>query len=107
MEVDYFGIIMLLLQNGYTIVEVYSPERKYYFVAMEFVEPYFNSAQSVDYGTIKGTEITEFLKKNDTLSQPTNLIHNLNRYIDEKDVIELKFSKNMQWTRWCNLVSKR
>lgn len=105
--VDYYGIIQLLVNEGFNILEVFAPDRKYYFVVMEFNEPYFNSAQSVDFGVVKGTEISEFLKKNDSLVNPTNLIHNLNNYIDQTDMYEMRFSKNITWVRWANIASKR
>ena len=65
MEINIFQkAIEQLVLEGYTILHIIQPNGEtLYFNVYKWQEGYFNTAQSVDFNTVEGVNITEFLIK--------------------------------------------
>lgn len=95
--------IEVLNEEGYSILQIQVNDSGEYmfFIAYRFQEAYFNSAQSVDFNTVEGINITNFLMQNASLSNNrTNFLGILNRILDSTAFTRLTFSKNIKWYKW-------
>lgn len=99
----YQKAIEQLIMEGYTIIQVAVPhtDEFLFFVVYKWQEGYFNTAQSVDFNTIEGVNITDFLNKN--ASQCSNrsvFLAQFNRVIEEGVLVRCEFNKNATWFKW-------
>lgn len=95
--------IEVLNEEGYSILQIQVNDSGEYmfFIAYRFQEAYFNSAQSVDFNTVEGINITNFLTQNASLSNNrANFLGILKKILVERIVIRLTFSKNIKWYKW-------
>lgn len=92
-----------LVLEGYTILQIIEPSTKesLYFNVYKWTEGYFNTAQSIDFNTVEGVNITEFLTKNAAqCSNRTNFISQFNRVMEEGVLVRCEFAKNTPWYKW-------
>lgn len=94
--------IQQLVNAGNTILQIKDLfEDDLFFVVLNFNPSEFNTAASVDYHFLKGINITEFLDKNINLyNNPTLLIANLDKTIEDSKVMNLEISKGCRWCKY-------
>jgi len=94
--------IQQLVNAGNTILQVKDLfEDDLFFVVFNFEPSEFNTAASVDYHVLKGINITEFLDKNINLySNPTVLVANFDKTVDECQIINMEISKGCRWCKY-------
>ncbi len=86
-----FEVLKIVEDNGYEL----------YFIVYKFQEAYFNSAQSVEFNTVEGINITAFLNKNLNISQNySQFIGALNNELERLDIVRLQFNKKIEWYKW-------
>lgn len=105
MEMDFSifqKAIESLVMEGCTILQVILPDgSSAFFSVFQFTESYFNSAQSIDYNTVEGINVTEFLNKQASqYRNRSSFIAAYNKVIDESPVIQCQFHKNAVWFKW-------
>ena len=103
MELNIFQkAIEQLVLEGYTILQVIQPTGDVlYFNVYKWQEGYFNTAQSIDFNTVEGVNITEFLMKNANMC--TNRLEFLNHFDKEMEngiLVRCEFSKSSLWYKW-------
>lgn len=106
MEINiYQKAIEQLVLEGYTILQIQQPSGEVlYFNVWKWQESYFNTAQSIDFNTVEGINITEFLSKNAAMCN--NRIDFLNRFEKEMNdgvLVRCEFTKNSIWYKWSAL----
>ncbi len=95
--------IEVLNEEGYSILQIQVNDSGEYmfFIAYRFQEAYFNSAQSVDFNTVEGINITDFLSRNvSSANNRANFLAAFEKILVERIVIRLTFSKNIKWYKW-------
>ena len=103
MEINIFQkAIEQLVLEGFTILQVIQPNGEVlFFNVYKWQEGYFNTAQSVDFNTVEGVNITEFLIKN--ASMCANRLEFLNHFDKEMEtgiLVRCEFSKSSLWYKW-------
>lgn len=103
MEINiYQKAIEQLVLEGYTILQIIQPSGEtFYFNVYKWQESYFNTAQSIDFNTVEGVNITEFLSKNAAMCN--NRIEFLSRFEREMMdgvLVRCEFTKNSTWYKW-------
>ena len=64
-------------------------------------EGYFNTAQSIDFNTVEGINITDFLNKSAAQYLNTSsFISMFNKELESGTVIRCEFSKGSTWYKW-------
>lgn len=98
----YQKAIEQLVLEGYSILQVITPSGDcFYFVVFKWQEGYFNTAQSIDFNTVEGVNVTDFLTKNSTnYSNRTSFITLFNQAVDEGVMVRCQFTKESQWYKW-------
>lgn len=101
--------IETLIKEGAVILQVVQPDgNSIYFSVYRFQESYFNTAQSVDFNSVDGVNITAFLLKNSALWR--NRVEFLGAYqrtITESDVVRFDFSKDVTWYKYAMSVTPK
>ena len=103
----YQSAIETLILEGYVILQVIQPDgNTLYFNVYSFQEGYFNTAQSIDFNTVEGCNITKFLAKNSMMCQNKEefLIHYA-KELDKLPVVRLEFTKTALWYKWSMPIS--
>lgn len=105
----YQRAIEQLVLEGYTILQIITPNgHSLFFNVYKWQEGYFNSAQSIDFNTVEGVNITEFLTKNAPQSvNRTNFIAMFNRVMEEGVVVRCEFTKGSEWYKWSSAGAGR
>ena len=91
-----------LILEGCTILQVILPDGSCaFFSVWSFTESFFNSAQSVDFNTVEGINITEFLNKQASqYMNRSSFIAAYNKVVDDLPVVQCQFHKNAVWFKW-------
>lgn len=106
MEINiYQNAIEFLVLEGHTILQVQLDDEFLYFVVFKWQEGYFNTAQSVEFNTVEGINITEFIRKNSALcSNRVEFISNFNKELDKGNLIRLEFQKSCLWFKYSSPI---
>lgn len=98
----YQQAIDSLVKGGFDVLKVVESDgHALYFIVYKWQEAYFNSAQSVEFNTVEGINITAFLNKNLNLAQNyTQFVGALDNEIEKMDMVRVQFSKNAEWYKW-------
>ena len=89
--------------QGYPVLQVHTPnaEEPMFFVVYKWQEGYFNTAQSIDFNTVEGINITDFLSKSAAQYLNTSsFISMFNKELDNGTIIRCEFSKGSTWYKW-------
>lgn len=99
--------IDILISEGYTILQAVQPSGEtLYFVVYRWQEGYFNSTQSVDYNSVEGINITDFMVKHSNMYLSKSVfLENFRKVLDESSVVRCEFTKTSIWYKW-SMVSK-
>lgn len=105
----YQKAIEQLCLEGYTILQIVTPTGdNLFFNVYKWQEGYFNTAQSVDFNTVEGINITEFLVKSASqVMNLTNFLSLFSRFMEEGVVMRCEFAKNSIWYKWSASGVKR
>lgn len=106
---EYQKAIEQLTLEGYVILQIEaSPGHFLFFNVYKWQEGYFNTAQSIDFNTVEGINITEFLEKNGSMYRNrTEFLNNFNRIMDESPMVHCEFSKNARWYKWSSGIGNK
>lgn len=92
---------MQLLKDGHVILQVEDSKRVMYFEVFSWQPGYFNTAESIEFNTVEGIDITAFLSTNATM------YHNYqqfaaaySQFIEENPVIRCEFTRDAKWYKW-------
>lgn len=112
MEYNIFQkAIEQLVMEGNTILQVVMPDgESLYFAVYKWQEGYFNTAQSIDFNTVEGVNITDFLYKNSAqYNNRTAFMSLFNKVMDEGVLIRCEFTNGSTWYKWSSpmAVTKR
>ena len=103
MEINIFQkAIEQLVLEGYTILHIIQPNGEtLYFNVYKWQEGYFNTAQSVDFNTVEGGNITEFLIKDAAMcNNRVEFLSHFDREMENAVLVRSEFSKGTTWYKW-------
>lgn len=91
-----------LVAEGHNILQIITPGREdLFFSIYKWQEGYFNTAQSIDFNTVEGINITNFLLKNASNYQNrANFIAAFKEVIEKGMVMRCEFTKDSIWYKW-------
>lgn len=112
MEYNIFQkAIEQLVMEGNVILQVVMPDgESLYFAVYKWQEGYFNTSQSIDFNTVEGVNITDFLYKNSAqYNNHTAFMSLFNKVMYEGVLIRCEFTKGSTWYKWSSpmAVTKR
>lgn len=98
----YQKAIEQLVADGNIILQIIMPDgESLYFSVYKWQEGYFNTAQSIDFNTVEGVNITDFLKKN--ASQYRSHAEFMTLYdkaMQDGILVRCEFTKGSTWYKW-------
>lgn len=106
----YQKAIEQLVLEGYTILQVAVPDQDkfLFFSVYKWQEGYFNTAQSIDFNTVEGVNITDFLEKNSAQSSSrTNFLTLFQKVMEDGVLVRCEFTKSATWFKWTSPLSAK
>lgn len=98
---QYQKIIETLINEGHVILQVFNQDGScYYFSVMNFQESFMSSTNSVDFNSVQGINITDFMRTQGGNPNSAAVVAKFNEYITNAPVVRCEFSKNYNWMKW-------
>lgn len=91
-----------LVAEGNVILQLVMPDGdNMYFAVYKWQEGYFNSAQSIDFNTVEGINITDFIHKNAAyFHNRTQFLSAFNKAMEDGVLLRCEFTKGSTWYKW-------
>ena len=92
---------MQLLKDGHVILQVEDSKHVMYFEVFSWQPGYFNTAESIEFNTVEGIDITAFLSTNaDMYHNYQQFTESYSKFIEESIVIRCEFTRDAKWYKW-------
>lgn len=93
--------IELLLLESFNVLQINVNQQYLYFIVHKWQPSFFASSETIDYNTIEGINITEFILKNASMYRShTEFISHFREFIKNKPVLCCQFTKSSEWFYW-------
>jgi hypothetical protein len=93
--------VLQLLKNGHVILQIEDKNRVMYFEVFSWQPGYFNTAESIEFNTVEGIDITAFLSTNAAMYHDyTQFSSAYARFIEDNPVIRCEFTRDSKWYKW-------
>jgi len=97
----YQKAIESLIAEGHTILQIFNQDGScFYFSVLDFQESFTSPTNSVEFNSLRGINITDFMRAQGGNINVLNIKSKFNEYIANAGVIRLEFSKNISWMKW-------
>ena len=94
-------IIESLVDEGHVILQVFvNDDECLYFSVLDFTESFSSTAGAVEFNSVRGVNITDFIKNHGGNPNTVIVKSKFNEYILNADVIRCEFSKYVKWFKW-------
>lgn len=99
----YQKTIEILIEEGHAILQIFNLDgTAFYFTVMEFKESFRSASSSVEFNSLKGINITDFLRINGSQPDKTNLLSRFRDIVNNSPIIRVEFSDNVRWFKWAS-----
>ena len=102
----YRDAINAIIKLGYVVLEVEMPDGEWnYFVVHEFTPSSKTAVEAIEYSTMIGVDITNFMVKRSVTFAQIDFSSSLEEFLSSPDtnVITLEMSKQTRWYKWKKL----
>lgn len=97
----YQRVIESLIEDGHTILQVFNPDNScFYFSVFDFKESFTSPTNSVEFNSVRGINITEFLRTQGGNVNIVAMKSKFQEYIMNANVVRCEFDKNTRWMKW-------
>ena len=97
----YQKTIETLVDNGHTILQIFNQDGScFYFSVLDFQESFTSPTNSVEFNTVRGINITDFMRTQGGNPNSIAAAAKFEEYILNANVIRCEFSKDTRWMKW-------
>lgn len=97
----YQKTIETLVDNGHTILQIFNQDGScFYFSVLDFQESFTSPTNSVDFNSVRGINITDFMRTQGGNPNSIAAAAKFEEYILNANVIRCEFSKDTRWMKW-------
>lgn len=90
-----------LVDNGHVILQVFTGEEDcLYFSVMDFQESFQSPTNSVEFNSVRGINVTDFMRTQGGNPNAVAMIAKFNDFINHSNVVRCEFSRNFRWMKW-------
>ena len=101
----YQKTIETLVDNGHTILQIFNQDGScFYFSVLDFQESFTSPTNSVEFNTVRGINITDFMRTQGGNPNSIAAAAKFEEYILNANVIRCEFSKDTRWMKWGSAV---
>ncbi len=101
----YQKTIETLVDNGHTILQIFNQDGScFYFSVLDFQESFTSPTNSVDFNSVRGINITDFMRTQGGNPNSIAAAAKFEEYILNANVIRCEFSKDTRWMKWGSAV---
>ena len=102
----YRDAINAIVKLGYVVLEVEMPSGEWnYFVVHEFTPSTKTAVEAIDYSTMVGVDVTDFIAKRSVTFAQIDFSSSLEEFLSSPNtnVITFEMSKQTRWYKWKKL----
>lgn len=97
----YQGAIDELVNQGHVILQVFAEDGScYFFSVFDFQESFTSPTNSVEFNSVRGINITDFMRTQGANPNVVELTNRFNHYLNTAKVVRCEFSRNWRWMKW-------
>ena len=97
----YQKTIETLVDNGHTILQIFNQDGScFYFSVLDFQESFTSPTNSVDFNSVRGINITDFMRTQGGNPNSIAAAAKFEEYILNANVVRCEFSKDTRWMKW-------
>lgn len=97
----YQKTIETLVDNGHTILQIFNQDGScFYFSVLDFQESFTSPTNSVDFNSVRGINITDFMRTQGGNPNSIATAAKFEEYILNANVVRCEFSKDTRWMKW-------
>ena len=97
----YQKTIETLVDNGHTILQIFNQDGScFYFSVLDFQESFTSPTNSVDFNSVRGINITDFMRTQGGNPNYIAAAAKFEEYILNANVVRCEFSKDTRWMKW-------
>lgn len=97
----YQKTIETLVDNGHTILQIFNQDGScFYFSVLDFKESFTSPTNSVDFNSVRGINITDFMRTQGGNPNSIAAAAKFEEYILNANVVRCEFSKDTRWMKW-------
>lgn len=97
----YQKTIETLVDNGHTILQIFNQDGScFYFNVLDFKESFTSPTNSVDFNSVRGINITDFMRTQGGNPNSISAAAKFEEYILNANVVRCEFSKDTRWMKW-------
>lgn len=97
----YQKTIETLVDNGHTILQIFNQDGScFYFSVLDFKESFTSPTNSVDFNSVRGINITDFMRTQGDNPNSIAAAAKFEEYILNANVVRCEFSKDTRWMKW-------
>lgn len=101
----YQKTIEALIAQGHNILQVFNQDGScFYFSILDFQESFISPTNSVEFNSVRGVNITDFMRTQGANPNAIAAISKFNEYIQTANVVRCEFSKDFKWMKWGSAV---
>lgn len=101
----YQKTIETLVDNGHTILQIFNQDGScFYFSVLDFQESFTSPTNSVDFNSVRGINITDFMRTQGGNPNSIAAAAKFEEYILNANVVRCEFSKDTRWMKWGSAV---
>ena len=94
-----------LVDNVHTILQIFNQDGScFYFSVLDFQESFTSTTNSVDFNSVRGINITDFMRTQGGNPNSIAAAAKFEEYILNANVIRCEFSKDTRWMKWGSAV---
>ena len=97
----YQKTIETLVDKGHTILQIFNQDGScFYFSVLDFQESFTSPTNSVDFNSVRGINITDFMRTQGGNPNSIAAAAKFEEYILNANVVRCEFSKDTRWMKW-------
>lgn len=100
MNEAYLNAVEILISNGYKVIQISFETFNVFYLVHSFQESVLSGPSPVDYNTLVGINITEFMKNMTMVQDKSIFMNNFQNRINSSFVTRIQFSRNQEWICW-------
>lgn len=99
---EFQQAVELLVDAGYTILQIDTGRGDYLFwLVYKWADGFFNTAQSIEYNTVEGINITDFMYKNVSVARNgSQFLGAFDTHITKSYIVRMEFNRDVKWYKY-------
>lgn len=102
------AIELIVEESGYKILRLTEGEDQYsWWIIETFIPATVNSSEPVEYHTVTGIEMTDFINTNHDSQNKSMYLERLEKFVENANTMTCEFHKDILWKKYVSRYKKK